>query len=82
MAIIKTLSPLTVTSGARMRLSDAQKLARAHIPSAVDADGWVVYSQDLSFKSGEEIELEIVPKGIDAKVYPDAVESKKSRKQS
>jgi hypothetical protein len=54
-----------------MRLSDAQKLARAHIPSAVDADGWVVYSQDLSFKSGEEIELEIVPKGIDAAAYPD-----------
>jgi hypothetical protein len=82
MAIIKTLSPLTVTSGARMRLSDAQKLARVHIPSVEDSEGWLVYGQDLAFKAGEEIELELVPKGIDAEVYPDAVETKKSRKQS
>ena len=68
MAWVKVLGTFTVSSGAKVRLSDAQRKVRAHIPSTQSDNGWEQYGQTLEFKSGEVFEMDGVPKGADLEI--------------
>jgi len=73
MAQVKTLAPYTVPSGAKVRLSEAQRTVRAHVPATETEDGWLIFGGALTFKAGEVFELESVPKGAALEI-PDAAE--------
>lgn len=72
MAQVKTLAPYTVSSGAKVRLSKAQRTVRAHVPATETEDDWLIFGGALTFKAGEVFELENVPKGVALAVLDEA----------